>query len=41
MADEVVFLNRGTLLEQTPAATFFDQPRTTEAAAFLRGDLLC
>jgi tungstate transport system ATP-binding protein len=41
MADEVVFLNRGTLLEQTPAATFFDQPRTKEAAAFLRGDLLC
>jgi tungstate transport system ATP-binding protein len=41
MADEVVFLNRGTLIEQTPAATFFDQPRTTEAAAFLRGDLLC
>ena len=41
MADEVVFLNRGTLIEQTPAATFFDQPRTKEAAAFLRGDLLC
>jgi tungstate transport system ATP-binding protein len=36
-----VFLIRGTLIEQAPVATFFDQPRTEEAAAFLRGDLLC
>jgi tungstate transport system ATP-binding protein len=41
LADEVVLLNRGTMIEQAPAASFFDQPRTTEAAAFLRGDLLC
>jgi tungstate transport system ATP-binding protein len=41
LADEVVFLNRGALIEQAPAAAFFDQPRTVEAAAFLRGDLLC
>jgi tungstate transport system ATP-binding protein len=41
LADEIVFLNRGTLIEQAPAAAFFDQPRTAEAAAFLRGDLLC
>ena len=41
LADEVVFLNRGMLIEQTHASTFFDQPRTAEAAAFLRGDLLC
>jgi tungstate transport system ATP-binding protein len=41
LADEVVFLNRGTLIEQTPAASFFKQPQTAEAAAFLRGDLLC
>jgi tungstate transport system ATP-binding protein len=41
LADEVVFLNHGTLIEQTPAASFFDQPQTIEAAAFLRGDLLC
>jgi tungstate transport system ATP-binding protein len=41
LANEVVFLNRGTLIEQAPAASFFDQPRTAEAAAFLRGDLLC
>jgi tungstate transport system ATP-binding protein len=41
LADEVVFLNRGMLIEQAPAASFFDQPRTAEAAAFLKGDLLC
>jgi tungstate transport system ATP-binding protein len=41
LADEVVFLNRGMLIEQASAAIFFDQPRTAEAAAFLRGDLLC
>jgi tungstate transport system ATP-binding protein len=41
LANEIVFLNRGTLIEQAPATAFFDQPRTAEAAAFLRGDLLC
>lgn len=41
LADEVMFLNRGMLIEHAPAASFFDQPRTKEAAAFLRGDLLC
>ena len=35
LADEVVFLNRGTLIEQTSRGIFFDQPRTEEAAAFL------
>lgn len=40
LADEVLFLNRGRLVEQTPADRFFDTPRTEEAKAFLRGDLL-
>jgi len=40
MADEVLFLHRGRLLEQTPAADFFESPATTEARAFLRGELL-
>lgn len=40
LADEVLFLCRGRLLEQAPAEEFFAQPRTTEAAAFLRGDLV-
>ncbi len=40
LADEVLFLDRGRLLEQTPAAAFFNQPATAEAAAFLRGELV-
>jgi tungstate transport system ATP-binding protein len=40
IADEVLFLHRGRLLEQTPAVEFFAQPRTGEARAFLRGELL-
>ncbi len=40
LADEVVFLHHGRLLEQTPAARFFDEPDTEEARAFIRGELL-
>ena len=40
LADEILFLHGGRLLERTPAAEFFNAPRTGEAAAFLRGDLL-
>ena len=40
LAGEVLFLHRGRLLEQTPAARFFEQPATAEAAAFLRGELV-
>jgi tungstate transport system ATP-binding protein len=40
LADEVVFLHHGRLLEQTPAAVFFDEPDTEEARAFIRGELL-
>lgn len=40
LAGEVLFLHRGRLLERTPAATFFHQPATPEAAAFLQGDLV-
>jgi tungstate transport system ATP-binding protein len=40
LAGELLFLHRGRLLEQTPAAAFFRQPATPEAAAFLRGELL-
>lgn len=41
LADEILFLHHGRLLERTPAADFFAAPRTAEAAAFLKGDLLC
>jgi tungstate transport system ATP-binding protein len=40
LADEVIFLNRGRLCEHTPADEFFEQPRTAEARAFVRGELL-
>ena len=40
LADEIVFLHRGRLLEQRPAAEFFAQPATPEAAAFIAGKLL-
>ena len=40
MADEVVFLLRGRVHETGPAAGFFATPRTPEAAAFLRGDIV-
>jgi tungstate transport system ATP-binding protein len=40
LADEVWFLHRGRLLEATAAAEFFERPRSDEARAFLKGDLL-
>lgn len=40
LADEVIFLHRGRLLEQTSADAFFDSPATSEARAFIEGELL-
>jgi tungstate transport system ATP-binding protein len=40
LAGEVVFVHRGRVAEHAPAATFFAQPATPEAAAFLRGELV-
>lgn len=40
LADEVLFLHRGKLCESGAAATFFTQPGTPEAAAFVRGELI-
>jgi tungstate transport system ATP-binding protein len=40
LAGDVLFLHCGQLYEHTPAAEFFAAPKTPEAAAFLRGDLL-
>ncbi|MGE3540614.1 MAG: ATP-binding cassette domain-containing protein [Candidatus Tectimicrobiota bacterium] len=41
LADEVLFVHHGRLIEQTPAARFFTAPQSQEAAAFLEGKLLC
>lgn len=40
LAGEVVFVHRGRIIEHAPAVTFFAQPATPEAAAFLRGELV-
>ncbi len=40
LADDVLFLHHGRLLEQAPADEFFDQPRSDAARAFIRGELL-
>jgi tungstate transport system ATP-binding protein len=40
IAGEIVFLLRGRVHERAPVAAFFNAPETSEAAAFLRGDLV-
>ncbi len=40
LADEVLFLYRGRLLENSDANDFFEQPKNDLAQAFLRGELL-
>lgn len=40
LADEILFIHRGRLLESGPAASFFTSPTTELAQAFLRGELL-
>lgn len=40
LADDVVFLHRGRLVEHTPAAAFFDQPESPQARQYLAGQLV-
>lgn len=40
IADEVLFLHRGRLVEHTAAARFFDYPESEAARAFVAGELL-
>jgi tungstate transport system ATP-binding protein len=40
LAGDVVFLHRGSVLEQAPAEAFFSQPASATARAFLRGELV-
>jgi tungstate transport system ATP-binding protein len=40
LADEVLFLHRGRLVERATAERFFRQPATPEARAFVGGDLV-
>ncbi len=40
IADRVLFLHHGRLVEDTSADIFFQHPQSPEAAAFIRGELL-
>jgi len=40
LADEVLFLHHGRLVESAPATVFFNNPQSKEAAMFLQGKLL-
>jgi len=40
LARDIVFLNRGRVVEHTPSEQFFTTPASPEAAKFLRGELL-
>jgi tungstate transport system ATP-binding protein len=40
LADEIVLMHRGRIVETGKADTFFDTPSTVEARRFLNGDLL-
>ena len=39
LGDEVLFLHQGRLVERAPVDTFFRQPASDEAAAFVKGEL--
>ena len=40
LADDVVFLHDGKLVEQAPSGVFFDAPQSQQASAYLQGDIL-
>ncbi|MDN6323221.1 MAG: ABC transporter ATP-binding protein [Halomonas sp.] len=40
LADDVLFMHNGELLEHTPANDFFTAPTSREAGAFIRGELV-
>lgn len=40
LADDIVFLHRGRLIEHSPAETFFDHPASEAAAHYMAGRLL-
>lgn len=40
LADEMIFVLKGRIHEFTPANAFFAGPKTTQAEAFLRGDIV-
>ena len=39
LADEIIYLHQGRVLERAPVDEFFARPATPEAAAFMKGEL--
>jgi tungstate transport system ATP-binding protein len=39
LADEILFISAGRVADHAPVERFFAQPSTTEAAAFIKGEL--
>jgi tungstate transport system ATP-binding protein len=39
LADEILFIHQGRLVERAPVDAFFKQPASAEAAAFIKGEL--
>ena len=39
LGDEILFLSNGRMMEHTPIDRFFREPASTEAAAFIKGEL--
>jgi tungstate transport system ATP-binding protein len=39
LADEIIFLHQGRLIERTPVVDFFHRPQSEEADAFIKGEL--
>jgi len=39
LADEIIFMHQGRMTEHTPAAQFFEGPKSEEARAYLKGEL--
>ena len=39
LGDEIVFLDRGRLVERAPVEQFFSKPQSPQAAAFIKGEL--
>lgn len=40
LADEVIFVSKGEIAEQSPADIFFSKPRTPAAIAYLAGEII-
>jgi tungstate transport system ATP-binding protein len=39
LGDEILFLDRGRLVERAPVEQFFSKPQSAQAAAFMKGEL--